>query len=97
MRFNGQYSFGIRLQRLALAGCLYMAASVAAAQSQTDSDVETKTLEPVEKKELAPAGEIYLAISSSLGPRESHLSTLPCVYQSPRTMRLALRWPTSTV
>ncbi len=57
MRFNGQYSFGIRLQRLALAGCLYMAASVAAAQSQTDSDVETIALERVEKKELAPAGD----------------------------------------
>ena len=39
----------------------------------------------------------YRASASSFGPRESQRTTLPCVYQSPSTMRLALRLPRSTV
>lgn len=57
MQNNGNYSFILRLQRIALAGFLCMATSAAAAQNQNETDVQTETLEPIEKQELEPAGD----------------------------------------
>ncbi|MEM6463318.1 MAG: DUF2155 domain-containing protein [Pseudomonadota bacterium] len=42
---------------IAIAGCLCLAATPAFAQSQDDTGIQTETLDPVEKQELAPAGD----------------------------------------
>ena len=61
MQNNRTRSFANRFLAAALSGCLCVAAGFAAAQTQNEGEVQTESLEPVEKQELAPAGDPRVA------------------------------------